>query len=195
MKTLAEWIQVDIEATGEGDAEQAVPHTELVVDNLMAAWGGIAYAELSIVLVHLRYLALVHQTHHWIAKGDAFYGDHLLFDRVYDGVIKDIDKVAEKAVGVGNEANVNLPLQISQVMQLCKAYGSPQTVPQTSDLARASLTAEYNFLKILKACCESMRSQGIDTPGIMNMFEQIADDHEGYVYLLKQRCAANPLGF
>ena len=195
MKSLAEWIKVDIGSTGEDDAEQAVPHTDLLVDNMAAAWGGIAYAELSIVLVHLRYLAFVHQTHHWIAKGDPFYADHQMFERLYNGTVKEIDAVAEKAVGLGNEQNVNLALQVSQLQQLCKAYGSPQTVPQSSELARASLVAECNFLKILKACCESMRSQGIETPGVENLLHGIADAHEGYVYLLKRRCAQGALGF
>lgn len=197
MKSLVEWIKVDIEATGEDQegAEQVVPHTALLVDNLTAAWGGIAYAELSVVLVHLRYLALVHQTHHWIAKGDSFYGDHKLFEQLYDAIIEEIDAVAEKSVGLGSEFNVNMQLQLSQLNQLCKAYGSPQTVPQSNDLAKASLTAECNFQKMLKAACESMRNQGIETPGVENMLQNIADTHEKHLYLLKRRCSQAPLGF
>lgn len=191
MKSLAEWIKVDVGV----DAETDVPHTSLVVDNLMAAWGGVSYAELSVVLVHLRYLAVVHQTHHWIAQGDPFYSDHQLFERLYNDVVKEIDDVAEKSIGLGSEHNVNLMLQVSQLNQLCKAYGSPQTVPQSSDLARTSLVAECNFLKILEAACESMRSQGTDTPGIENLLQGIADLHENHVYLLKRRCSQVPMGF
>lgn len=192
MKTLAEWIKVEYESE---EGEEAVPHTGLLVDNLVAAWGGIAYAELSVVLVHLRYLALVHQTHHWCAKGDPFYGDHKLFEQLYDQVVEDVDVVAEKAVGLGGEANVNLPLQVNQVMNLCKAYDSPQTVPQSSELARASLVAEFNFLKVLYAASDSMRNCGSMTPGVENMIQALADVHEKHVYLLKRRCSASALGF
>lgn len=195
MKSLAEWIKVDITGGDEEETEEAVPHAGLMVDNMAAAWGGIAYAELSVVLVHLRYLAMVHQTHHWVARGDAFYGDHLMFQRMYDKVIEEIDAVAEKAVGSGSEHNVNLMLQTSQLQQLSKAFGSPQTVPQTSDLAKASLVAECNFLKILKAACESMQGNGTCTPGIENMLQGIADAHEGHIYLLKRRCSRAALGF
>lgn len=195
MKSLAEWIKVDITG-GEGEeAEAVVPHTGLVVDNMAAAWGGITCAELSVVLVHLRYLAMVHQTHHWIARGDAFYGDHLMFRRMYDKVIAEIDEVAEKAVGCGSEHNVNLSLQVSQLQQLSKAFSSPQTVPQTSDLARASLTAECNFMKVVKAACESMQNNGTCTPGIENMLQGIMDAHEEHIYLLKRRCTQMVLGF
>lgn len=195
MKSLAEWIKVDISGAGGGEAEQATPHTNLVVDNMGAAWGGISYAELSVVLVHLRYLAMVHQTHHWVARGDSFYGDHLMFARMYDKVIEEVDAVAEKAVGVGSEHNVNLMLQVNQLQQLSRAFGSPQTVPQTSDLAKASLVAECNFLKVLDAACESMRNSGICTPGVENMLQGIADAHEAHIYLLKRRCSQTALGF
>lgn len=195
MKSLAEWIKIVDAEIGREDDTKGHPHTGLVVDNLVAAWGGISYAELSVVVVHLRYLSLVHQTHHWTAKGDPFFGDHKLFEELYDTVSKEIDVVAEKSVGLGGEANVNLPLQISQVMKLCSAYGSPQTVPQSNDLARASLVAEFNFLKILKAACDSMKSNCTETPGVENMLQQLFDTHERHVYLLKRRCSQAVLGF
>lgn len=195
MKSLIEWIKVDVEAFGGESAEQAIPHTDLLVDNMVTAWGGIAYAELSIVLVHLRYLAFVHQTHHWTAKGDPFYGDHKTFELLYDAILEEVDKVAEKAVGLGNEANVSLPLQVTQLTQLCKAYGSPQTVPQNNELAKASLVAEWNFLKILVATIHLMKQNGSFTPGIDNMLQGMFDQHEKHVYLLKRRCVQGALGF
>lgn len=195
MKSLAEWIKVDITGGEEaGEAQETAPHTALAVDNMAAAWGGIAYAELSVVLVHLRYLAMLHQTHHWVARGDSFYGDHDLFEELYDGVNKEIDMVAEKAVGLSSEHNVNLMLQIAQLQQLSKACASPQTVPQTSDLAKASLVAEWNFLKILTAVLECMRSNRTASDGVENMLQGIADRHETHIYKLKRRCSQTALG-
>jgi len=190
MKTLAEWVQVEKGVEGE-----AVPHTGLVVDNLIAAWGGIPCAELSVVLVHLRYLTFVHQTHHWTAKGDPFFGDHKLFEQLYDQVVEDIDTVAEKAVGLGNEQNVNMMLQIKQLGTLCNAYGSPQTVPHSNDLAKTSLIAEWNFLKIVKIAEDSMKQNDTWTPGVSNMLQGLFDIHEKHIYLLKRRCSAATLGF
>lgn len=193
MKSLAEWIKVELAGTEGG--EQPQPHTDLQVDNTVAAWGGIAYAELSIMLVYLRYLAALHQTHHWVCRGDAFYGDHKLFEELYDSVTDEIDVVAEKAVGLGSEHNVNLMLQISQLQQLSKACASPQTVPKTSDLAKASLVAEFNFLKVLTATMQVMRANRTMTDGVENMLQGIADRHEGHVYKLKRRCEQTALGF
>lgn len=196
MKTLSEWIKVDNSVGGEAATgpEQAQPHADLHVDNSTAAWGGIPYAELSVLLVNLRYLAALHQTNHWVARGDCFYGDHKLFEEIYNSVLEDIDAVAEKAVGLGSEHNVNLMLQIMQLGQVSKSCASPQVVPKTSDLAKASLVAEFNFLKVLTAALVCMRANKTCTEGVENLLQGIADRHEAHIYKLKRRCSQTALG-
>jgi len=164
------------------------PNLNIVTDNMVAEWGGLPYAELSVVLVHLKFLAEVHQNHHWTCMGDPFYGDHLLFSRLYDAVKGEIDAVAEKAIGLGGTSNVNLQVLMSQVCKLTSGYGMTSTIPQQSDLARRSLMAEMNFLKVVDNCIACLDECGMLTNGIDNMLQGIADVHEGHVYLLKQRC-------
>jgi DNA-binding ferritin-like protein len=192
VRTLTEWIQV---AGGdESGTEPDQPHMDLVLDNALAEWSGLPYAELSVLLVHLRFLSVLHQTHHWTAKGDPFYGDHKLFEELYQRTLVDIDDVAEKVVGLGCEQNVNLTLQLAQMFRLNKAVGSPQTVPHSSDLARASLVAECNFLKVVDVMYDCLQQNGTRTTGIENLVPQVADRHERHVYLLKRRCSMGALG-
>jgi DNA-binding ferritin-like protein len=188
MGRLAELMQVNVTLT------QGAPNPGLVADNLLQEWGGMPYAQLSVVLVHLRFLAFVHQTNHWIAKGDPFYGDHLLFERLYNETTNEVDKVAEKAVGMGSEQNVDLMLQLQQLQRLVNGYGASQAVPQATDLVRRSMMVEVNFISMIDAMCASMQEQGILTKGVENMLQGIADVHEGHVYLLKQRCGRPALG-
>lgn len=195
MKSLSEWIRVDVASEDVESASGGRPHAGLVVDNFAAAWGGIAYAELSVVLAHLRFLAMLHQTHHWIAKGDPFWGDHMLFSGLYETVTDEVDVVAEKSIGLGGEANVNLQLQVSQILKQVCGSGKGQTVPQSSDLAKSSLVAEFHFLEVLKAADESLKSNGTSTPGVENMLQQLFDTHEKHVYLLKRRCSVAAPGF
>jgi DNA-binding ferritin-like protein len=143
------------------------------------------------MLVHLRYLRDVHHTHHWIAKGDPFYADHELFERLYNNVVPEIDEMAEKAVGLGSERNVDLSLQLKQLEKMCSgAYGMSQMIPQPSELAKRSLAAEKNFVKTVTMMMKSLDERGMLTPGLENMLGGIADVHEGHIYLLKQRCSA-----
>lgn len=167
----------------------ADPNVEIVVDNMVSEWGAVPYPQLSVFLVQLKFLSQIHQTHHWTTKGDPFYGDHLLYSRLYDGIAGEVDSIAEKAVGLGSTANVDLVLQTSQIMKLVQGYGMSSTIPQQSELAKRSYLAEMNFLKVASCLAESMKECGTLTRGLDNMLQGIEDKHENHVFLLKQRIA------
>lgn len=167
----------------------ADPNGQILVDNACAEWGSVPYSQLSVLLVHLRFLAMMHQTHHWTAKGDPFYGDHLMFGELYSKVQSEIDLVAEKAVGLGTTSNVDMTLQCTQLMRLVNGFGSSQMIPQSNELAKRSLMAEINFIKTLDTLMCTMKEGGTLTAGLENLLGGIEDSHEGHVYKLKQRCA------
>lgn len=158
------------------------------LENMLAEWGATPYAELAVLLVHLRFLGFVHQTHHWSTKGDPFYGDHLLYERLYNAVVNEVDEIAEKAVGLGTTDAVNLPLQVQQLGRLAQAYSVASTIPQTTELAKRSLLAEVGFLRAASHMVCSLNETGKMTRGLDNMLAGLEDNHEGHVYLLKQRC-------
>ena len=163
------------------------PNLQVMTDNMISEWGGMPYPQLSVVLVHLKYLAALHQNHHWTCAGDPYYGDHLLFERLYGDIPKEVDSIAEKAIGLGSTANVDLQLIHSQLLKLISGSGSATMIPQSTDLAKKSLMAEMNFLAVMKHLCDSLKECGLMTHGLDNLLAGIEDKHEGHVYLLKQR--------
>lgn len=156
-------------------------------DNMTSNWEGVPYAALSLVLVQLRYLAFLHQTHHWITKGDPFYGDHLLFERLYGAVTGEIDSIAEKVIGLGSTQNVDIMLQAKQLCQLVCDNGGLSTIPTPDQLVKQSLAAELSFIECIEHAVENLQATGCMTRGLDNMLAGISDTHEGHVYLLKQR--------
>lgn len=163
------------------------PSTNISVDNMVSEWGSVSYPELSVLLVHLKFLSEVHQNHHWITKGDPFYGDHLLFQRLYECVSGEVDSVAEKMIGLGSTENAHLLLQHKQIFKLVQDYGMTNTIPHHTELVKRSYVAEMTFLKVVSHLVESMKECGTLTRGLDNMIAGIEDKHEGLVYLLKQR--------
>lgn len=178
-KRLIETLEVQIAAPDPGYG--------IAIENMLAEWGTVPYPQLSVLLVHLRFLAMVHQTHHWTVKGDPFYGDHLLFDRLYTGVLEDIDAIAEKAVGLGSVDCVDLVLQANQLKIMAQNYGSASTIPQQTEFAKRSMLAEISFLRCAAHCALSLKEMGLMTRGLDNLLAGIEDKHESNVYLLKQR--------
>jgi hypothetical protein len=179
-KSLIETLEVQIAIPD--------PAHSVAIENYLAEWGAVPYSHLSIILVGLRHLALVHQTHHWTTKGDPFYGDHLLFERLYNTVVGEIDGLGEKAVGLGGADVVNLQLQVSQLSKMIKTYGTSSTIPQTTDLAKRSLIAEIGFLRCVDHCVCAMKELNLLTRGLDNFLAGVQDVHEDHCYLLKQRC-------
>jgi DNA-binding ferritin-like protein len=171
-----------------------VPHDSLQNDNALAEWFGVDYAELSVILVHLRFLYVLHQTHHWSAMGDPFYGDHQLFQRLYESTAEQIDDVAEKAVGMGSERNVDLCTQLQQLFKLSAGTATNGSVPQSSELVRRSLYAEKRFVELIGNMLDRLREQGKSTNGIENLLQGLADAHERAIYLLKRRILTPAIG-
>ena len=163
--------------------------SDVMFQGMCAEWSGLPYAELSVLLAQLRALDCIHHTHHWQALGDSFYGDHLLFGRLYEGIADQIDSLGEKVVGMSCIENVRLDLQVSQIMQfIATAKANPmQAIPQKDDLAKCSMMCELDFLRNVALAEDMLEQEGLLTGGVSNMLEGFEDVHEGYVYLLKQR--------
>jgi DNA-binding ferritin-like protein len=155
---------------------------------MLSEWSNAPHAELAVVLSALRAQAMLLQTAHWSTRGETFYGDHLLFERLYGVVNGEVDMVAEKAVGVGSANFVNAPLQLKQMYKIMCMYDeSVSTIPQPSDWARKCYTAEQHIIGLVDQAIESLKSSGCLTKGVDNMLVGILDAHENNCYLLKQR--------
>lgn len=79
---------------------------------------------LRIVLAILRAQYLSYQTSHWQARGPAYYGNHLLFQRLYEGVQAEIDALGEKLVGYFGIEAVDLEISLDLVCEMVSRWCS-----------------------------------------------------------------------
>lgn len=134
-------------------------------------------------------LALIHRAHHWKSSGPMYYGDHLLFDRLYSSAHEGVDSLAEKLIGLSVGAAVN-PVQFTGVTHqyVLAAYAGSDVDSLTQDeLVEISLEAEVEFLALLKTTIAKLRELGALTDGLGDLLQSLASSHEESVYLLKQR--------
>jgi DNA-binding ferritin-like protein len=128
---------------------------------------------------------LIHQTNHWRAKGDPFYGDHLMYERLYSTTQDHVDKVAEKAVGIGYDTGVDAVLQTKHIQRVVAKYCHTATYDE-KELVKCSLAVENGLLMVINELVSMMNASGMSM-GVDNLLAQIYDDHENLIYLLKRR--------
>lgn len=151
-------------------------------------YNGGALGWMSALLTCLRSASLIHQTHHWQTRGLAFYGDHQLFMRLYEDSQAFIDSVAEKTVGLGNPSLVD-PVTQAKHLAYCvgKCYEGAKAEEGPNGMVQISLRKEYYVLAAVKVVLHELAKAGILSDGTENLLQGIADKHEEFVYLLKQR--------
>lgn len=136
-------------------------------------------ALMSMYVAFLRALYQIHQNAHWKASGSNFYGNHLLFQRIYEGTQQSADEAAEKTIGLYGELH-----EMSSNIQEITDKFSPEKFD--GDLLSASLKAEQTFLALSQTVYNQLKNLKTMTLGLDDLIMSIANRHEVHVYLLKQ---------
>lgn len=159
-----------------------------IFSHLVGEYQGVSMAELGALVAVLRAAALVHQSHHWQTRGDTFYSDHKLYEHLYGESLGPIDRLAERAVGAGHRLLVHPVIQASQVGALVKFFcGDIQIDPTPDEYALTSFVTEAHVLSFIGTAYGALKAAGVLSPGTDNLLQDIADTHETFVYLLRQR--------
>jgi DNA-binding ferritin-like protein len=129
----------------------------------------------------LKALSLIHQHNHWTTKGVSFYGDHLLFERLYKSTLENLDLAAEKFIGVFGDQCLGYDLQAALLNKVLVKYKNLEGSP-----VQMSLEAEKDFLKFSKDAYNCFEEEGKLTLGLDDMIMAIASAREEACYLLQQ---------
>jgi len=129
----------------------------------------------------LKGMAQIHQFNHWVTKGKDFYGNHLLFERLYNSALKDLDTAAEKFIGVFSEECIDYDLVADLLHKVLLKYKDLEGSP-----AEMSLSIEKDFIQFSKSAYDCFETEGKLTLGLDDMIMAIASQREESVYLLQQ---------
>ena len=137
------------------------------------------------VLGMLRALYLLEQTAHWQAQGASAYADHQLFERLYTGVVGEVDTLAEKMVGYFGTGAVD----VNSSMLAMSAWLVRWNTPADDKVLRA----ERDVQEVLARSYTSIKALGGVPLGLDDFLMGLANDHETAVYLLQQRFESGKL--
>lgn len=142
--------------------------------------GGVLKEHLINVLATLRAQYVSYQTSHWLAMGTAFYSEHLMFQRLYESVLEEIDTLAEKLVCFEDDAGVDMVEQTEKIHLLCKKWA------EISCPIERGFESEKFVQSILEEAYEAITKSDEMTLGLDDFLMATANAHEVNMYLLKR---------
>jgi starvation-inducible DNA-binding protein len=127
------------------------------------------------------------QAAHWISKGKSFYGDHLLFERIYNELAEEIDAYAEKVLALSGDETVNpidvLSVAAERLPKIVKFSGGQDG----DELAKYAINSEKYVLAELEKLYHTLKEQDKLTLGFDDMLMSMHNNHENHIYLIQQR--------
>lgn len=121
-----------------------------------------------------------YQQSHWTTRGDVFYGNHLLFQRLYSSVPDQVDGLAEKIVGMYG------PDFLDQEDLLGMFLFWNERWDEVGCLHERGLTSEEDCQTVLQSTYDELKETGEITLGMDDFLMSLASDHETNQYLLQQ---------
>lgn len=135
----------------------------------------------ALYIATLKAITIIHHHNHWTTKGANFYGDHLLFERLYDSSFENLDKAAEKFIGIFGDSFLNYDLQTELLFKVLSKYKNLEGSPLAMSLA-----IEKDFVKLSKDAYDCFKQEGKMTLGLDDTIMSISNKREESIYLLKQ---------
>jgi DNA-binding ferritin-like protein len=132
------------------------------------------------LLAALRAAHWSHWTSHWQVKGNPYYGDHLLLDRLYTALTEEIDTLAEKSVAFYGPDCVDPVAQANTMTEILTRHAE-------SDPIVRALRIERLLQQMFSDAFSSLEASGQLSLGLNDFIAAAANTHETAIYLLQQR--------
>ena len=120
---------------------------------------------------------LVHQNNHWAAIS---FGDHLLFQRLYEETFEIVDAAAERVVGLCGE------LMFEGKESVIASKFKPKDKNSIKSLLESSLRVEQYFIELVKKTYNSLKENDKLSLGLDDLLMSQASVGESHLYLLQQ---------
>jgi DNA-binding ferritin-like protein len=142
----------------------------------------------ALYIATLKAISFIHTHNHWLTRGAPFYGNHLLFERIYNSALENLDLAAEKFVGLFGDPVLDYDLQVDLLHKVLSKYSNLEGSP-----LEMSLSIEKDFLKLSQQAYKLFDEEGEEvlTLGLDDALCAIADKREEAVYLLQQALKGN----
>jgi DNA-binding ferritin-like protein len=127
----------------------------------------------------LRSAYIIHQNSHWKCAGTNFYGNHLLFQRLYESAADRTDPMAEKIIGLFGNDSLDISSHPANISKICLQFDSNNPFEN-------SLGIEQAICEFLDSLYKSIKESSSMTYGLDDLLMSQRNEAEVSLYLLKQ---------
>lgn len=124
-------------------------------------------------------LQWLHRNNHWNVRGARAYGDHLLFQRLYEGLGEEVDSLAEKIIGIFGPC-------YPTVAGAQEVFQDWQDTFSSTTMEQHSCSAEIHVIRSFVEVYDGLKEAGHMTLGLDDLLMSAASNHETNLYLLRQ---------
>ena len=121
-----------------------------------------------------------YQQAHWQTMGPTYYGNHLLFQRLYEGVVEQVDTLAEKMVGLYGVESVDSSVLARKFSTWVSRWSSVDCHHERG------LLSEREFQRCCRDTYDHLKAAGQLSLGLDDFLMATASEHEANQYLLQQ---------
>jgi len=139
----------------------------------------VCISSANLVVATLKVAYLIHQHNHWTLTGSNFYQSHLLFQRIYESALEDLDTVAESVQGNLGPVCIDYILQTTLVHRISMKLKDKKGFEQ-------SLEIERSLLEVIKEVRECFKREGTLSMGMDNVLAGVSQNRDTAIFLLKQ---------
>jgi len=125
----------------------------------------------------------MYQNCHWQCAGMSFYQDHLLFQRLYEGLLEEIDATAEKIIGVFDTKLVDFAYQCEIINHISENVKLDISVP--INCFKQAIEAENSLMKLTSKLKKTLEDEDKLSLGWDDLIASQANSCEERLYLLK----------
>jgi DNA-binding ferritin-like protein len=119
-------------------------------------------------------------TTHWQAKGPNYYGNHLLFQRLYEALQEEIDTLGEKIVAYFGSQEVENDLIMEKTHEWIKKWA------KIGDPVERAIQSEEDMQNAFKVGYKRLEEANDLSLGLDDFLMATANAHETNLYLLGQ---------
>lgn len=132
------------------------------------------------VLAVLQAQYLNYYNAHWVSKGNNYYGNHLLFQRLYESQREQFDTLAEKMVAYFGEDAVDNEIIVNKISDYVNQWSA------SKNLVDRSIMSEEYLQDLLQKTYDALKESGELSLGLDDYIMATANEHETNLYLLGQ---------